>query len=210
MSGPTLAIETATPVCSVVLRLPGSAPVERRAEGKGVHSTRLFGFIGALLEESGLRVTDLKAVVMGVGPGSYTGLRIGTAAVKGLLFGTGVPLFGVDSLHALLHSPHLPPSTNHPPPTTHAVIDARRQHLYHSDGGVSELRTLDEVAARIRPGDRVVGTGWNRLPEAVLATCTGSGTEAVGALGVLAAHDAGQSVRLDLSRFEPNYGNFGL
>src|SRR6056297_488404 len=81
-----LSIETSTPVCSVALKATERGVWEKRTEGRGVHSERLFTFTGELLERSGAGISDLDAILFSGGPGSYTGLRIGASAIKGFLW----------------------------------------------------------------------------------------------------------------------------
>ena len=99
----TLALETSSPVCSIALhdvadgRLIGQS--ELRLEKS--HSTHLTVLIEQLLENTGHALTNLAAVAVSDGPGSYTGLRIGAAAAKGLCFALDIPLVAVGTLGAL-------------------------------------------------------------------------------------------------------------
>lgn len=98
-----LSLETSSPVCSVALhdasdgRLIGQS--ELRLEKS--HSTHLTILIQQLLENTGHTSADLAAVAVSDGPGSYTGLRIGAAAAKGLCFALDIPLVAVSTLGAL-------------------------------------------------------------------------------------------------------------
>lgn len=196
-----LSIETATPVCSVALRV-GRNVTERRAEGVGIHSEVLFRHIQILLTDAGLRPTELEGVVLSVGPGSYTGLRIGAAAVKGLLFETDVPVYATDTLLGM----RLLAEERHPGRRVHAVIDARRTHLYHhSAEHASRLADIAEVAAGLRPGDLIVGTGWERITKDVLRGISQGGTESVSALGGLKVFDAGLADRTHADAVETLY-----
>src|SRR5690625_460700 len=76
-----IAIETATSVCSVAAGKNGKTILEKRVEGKGVHSTYTFSFLKEILERYQYRVEDLEAILFSNGPGSYTGLRIGAGTV---------------------------------------------------------------------------------------------------------------------------------
>ena len=98
-----LALETSSHVCSIALhdvtdgRLIGQS--ELRVEKS--HSTHLTILIKQLLENTGHALTDFAAVAVSDGPGSYTGLRIGAAAAKGLCFALDIPLVAVSTLGAL-------------------------------------------------------------------------------------------------------------
>lgn len=196
-----LSIETATPVCSVALRV-GRNVTERRAEGVGIHSEVLFRHIQLLLQDAGLAVADLDGIALSVGPGSYTGLRIGAAAVKGLLFGTDIPVYACDTLLGM----RLLAEDRYPGRRVHAVIDARRTHLYHQGAGhASRLAEIADVAQDLRPGDLVVGTGWERIPKERLRGVTAVGTEGITALGGLAVLDAGLANRTHADTVESLY-----
>jgi tRNA threonylcarbamoyladenosine biosynthesis protein TsaB len=196
-----LSIETATSVCSVALRA-GRSVTERRAEGVGIHSEVLFRHIRILLADAGLRPLDLDGVVLSIGPGSYTGLRIGAAAVKGLLFDTDIPVFATDTLLGM----RLLAEERHPGRRIHAVIDARRTHLYHHRAeDPSRLIDVSEVAAMMCPGDLLVGTGWKRLPKEDLRGVATIGTEGVSALGGLRVLDAGLAKRTRADAVETLY-----
>lgn len=126
-----LSLETSSPICSVALhdaatrRLLGQS--ELRLDKS--HSTHLTVLVQQLLENTGHALTDLAAVAVSDGPGSYTGLRIGAAAAKGLCFALDVPLLAVGTLPALAHQV----AARVPAPTTYLycpMLDARRQEVY--------------------------------------------------------------------------------
>ena len=99
--GLLLNIETATEVCSVSLAREGEViGLRESVEGQN-HSVLLGVYVDELLREHGVRVEDLDAVAVSMGPGSYTGLRIGVSLAKGLCFGGDVPLVAVGTLQAL-------------------------------------------------------------------------------------------------------------
>src|SRR5690554_10156 len=101
-----ISIETSTTVCSVAAGKNGKTLLEKRIEGRGVHSSYLFIFLNEILERFQYRTEDLEAILFSNGPGSYTGLRIGASAIKGFLFGTSVPLYLCSTLTAI-SVPHL-------------------------------------------------------------------------------------------------------
>lgn len=172
-----LAIETSTPVCSVALKPNSRSVWEKRMEGRGVHSERLFTFTEELLNRAGAGIADLDAVLFSRGPGSYTGLRIGASAIKGFLYKRNVPFFTFPTL--LSFAAGLTLGAN--PQTIYSVIDARRQHLYLQrldwDGkkliqtdkaavtSINEIEReiMDRLQEDVKFGPIVVGTGWERL-----------------------------------------------
>lgn len=164
-----LAIETSTEVCSVAFRLASGDVVEKRRVGRGVHSEQLFLFIDELMHEEGLKTDAIEAVLLSRGPGQYTGLRIGAAAVKGLLFGRDRPFWTIGTLEgfAVGAVPTIGESGR-----IHAVLDARREHLYHQtliiekgvpDFGKASIRKISEVEQVLEEGDHLIGTGMERL-----------------------------------------------
>ena len=96
-----LSIDTATPVCSVALHqqelLLGNSDLFLEKS----HSNMLAVMIEELVQNSGASMSDIKAIGVSQGPGSYTGLRIGIATAKGLCYGLGVPLIAIDTLSAM-------------------------------------------------------------------------------------------------------------
>jgi len=170
-----LSIETATPVCSVALRLPDGRVYEKRKEGKGVPSELTFVFIEELLREHKLEVRELGAMIISAGPGSYTGLRVASSAAKGLLFETGIPLFACHTLGSFamgarellmkntkgsmaVEDSNYGLKTDYENNLTDfagcdCVIDARRNHLYHQTWRFVEngFVPLSEVVVREIP-----------------------------------------------------------
>ncbi len=96
-----LLLETATAVCSVALAKDGTLLGIRESHSRNVHAERVSVFIEELLADAQLRPADLDAVAVSMGPGSYTGLRIGVASAKGLCYAIGKPLIAVPTLEAM-------------------------------------------------------------------------------------------------------------
>lgn len=96
-----LGIETATSVCGVALTDDGGLIAESRLVGPNLHNERLHGMMRALLAQCCVKPEKLQAVAVSIGPGSFTGLRIGLAAAKGLVLALELKLVGVSTLEAL-------------------------------------------------------------------------------------------------------------
>ncbi len=96
-----LAIETATSVCSVALARDGNLLSIREVTTPNAHSSVLTVLIEELFHEAILRYANLDAIAVSMGPGSYTGLRIGVAAAKGLCYGLDKPLIAVPTLQSM-------------------------------------------------------------------------------------------------------------
>jgi tRNA threonylcarbamoyladenosine biosynthesis protein TsaB len=96
-----LALETATRDGSVALARDGSMLASARGDGSRPHATRLPGDALALLAPAGLTLRDVGIFAVCLGPGAFTGLRVGIAAAQGLAFATGRPIVGISALDAL-------------------------------------------------------------------------------------------------------------
>jgi tRNA threonylcarbamoyladenosine biosynthesis protein TsaB len=120
-----LNIETATKNCSVALAFEGKTILCREISEAGYsHAEKLHVFIEEVLQESGVTFQDLKAIAVSQGPGSYTGLRIGVSAAKGLCFALNIPLIAVDTLQSLATQVSETDGLIIP------MLDARRMEVY--------------------------------------------------------------------------------
>lgn len=120
-----LNIETATKNCSVALAKDGKTIVCKEIAEEGYsHAERLHVFIEEIIKEAGITLNDLSAIAVSQGPGSYTGLRIGVSAAKGLCYALDVPLIAVDTLQALASQVTISSGLIIP------MIDARRMEVY--------------------------------------------------------------------------------
>jgi len=97
----TLALDTSTPDGSVAVRRDGAVVYARGGDGSRPHGMRLPGEALAALEACGLTLGDVTLLAVGLGPGPFTGLRVGLATIEGLAFATGLPVVGVSALDAL-------------------------------------------------------------------------------------------------------------
>ena len=123
-----LHIESATRNCSVALANKGELiGVKELNEGSFSHSEKLHAFIDELMLEASIEMKDLSAVAVSKGPGSYTGLRIGVSAAKGICYSMGIPLLAVPTLESLAHQLH-PEKGSYIIP----MIDARRMEVFNA------------------------------------------------------------------------------
>lgn len=178
-----LSLETATDICSVALRRADGSVMHEQKQGRGVHSEWSFVLVKRLLQQAGLRVSELGAVLLSAGPGSYTGLRIGSSAAKGLLFRTGVPLYACNTLGMIALGARRSHFSDRYP-GCEAIIDARRNHVYHQAWKFVEKGVLPESEVQVLELDEV-NKRWGG--ERLLA---GSGIERIVALD-----DAGFSAK---------------
>ena len=129
--GLILNIETATQVCSVSLAKNGKLLALKELNEKNIHAEILTVFIQELLKETELNLSDIDAVAISKGPGSYTGLRIGLSTAKGLCFSLDIPLISVSSLQAMAQYALICLKAEIKENTLFApMIDARRMEVY--------------------------------------------------------------------------------
>lgn len=176
-----LAFDTATRATAVALARPDATTLEARDDPRpGMrpqHATRLLPLVKELLDRTGLGFRDLDRIAVGVGPGTFTGLRIGVATARALAQGSGVSLVGVSTLQSLALNALAWPELTVEIDTVVAVLDARRSEVFAGAWGAPGLEAVDDPAAVattgpvITPGafapetlaERVVGVGARAL-----------------------------------------------
>ena len=120
-----LCLETSTTNCSVAIAVDGEIiALQEDNNNKYSHAEKLHSFIDQVLAESGTLKSSLEAIAVSKGPGSYTGLRIGVSAAKGLCFAIDVPLIAIPTLEALAHQAVTENGCIIP------MLDARRLEVY--------------------------------------------------------------------------------
>ena len=117
-------IETSTALCSVALAEEGNIVAYRESSAPKAHASLTAVFIHEMLSERGLTTADCDAVCVSMGPGSYTGLRVGVSTAKGLCFGSGKPLLAVGTLDTLVAQADSDARFIIP------MVDARRMEVY--------------------------------------------------------------------------------
>lgn len=124
--GYMLLIETATSICSVALSLDNRVVAFKESDVPNSHSAMLNVLIDCLLKDNGVSYGDIVAVALSIGPGSYTGLRIGSSTAKGLAYALSVPVITIDTTDILAFAAH----EKHNDCFVIAMIDARRMEVY--------------------------------------------------------------------------------
>ncbi|KAF2509958.1 tRNA (adenosine(37)-N6)-threonylcarbamoyltransferase complex dimerization subunit type 1 TsaB [Flavobacterium zhairuonense] len=138
-----LNIETATKNCSVSIAKNGETIVCREIAEEGYsHAEKLHVFIEEIIAESNISAQDLKAVAVSQGPGSYTGLRIGVSAAKGLCYALNIPLIAVDTLETLASRVSVSEGKIIP------MLDARRMEVYNEVFS-ADLKTERAIQAEV-------------------------------------------------------------
>lgn len=133
-----LCVDTATRIETAALTDSGRLLAERSIHRTRGHGPSLLDDLDGLLGDVGWRIGDVDGFVCGLGPGSFTGLRIALATLKGLALATGKPIYGVRTTAMI--------AANRPGPRSYAVIDARRGQVYLDGPGLTHPVVCDPDA----------------------------------------------------------------
>ena len=223
MNNRILLIETATDVCSVAVSegneiLSSGHITEARSQ-----ASQLAPLIQDTVSRAGMQISGLAAVAVSSGPGSYTGLRVGVSTAKGICFGAGIPLIGIETLTAIACGTLKTGAAQEDPDGTVIIpmIDARRMEVYtalydSSAQRISETEavvlTPDTFSGTLKKYRRVIFTGdgaakyENMLPEQYKDRCIFLPSRPEAADMAAAAFRALQEKRFeDTVYFEPFY-----
>ncbi|MDD3721887.1 MAG: tRNA (adenosine(37)-N6)-threonylcarbamoyltransferase complex dimerization subunit type 1 TsaB [Lutibacter sp.] len=141
-----LNIGTATKNCSVSISKEGkTVALKELNDGNYSHAEKLHKLIGQVVLEAKIKLSDLKAIAVSKGPGSYTGLRIGVSAAKGLCFALDIPLISVNTLQSLALSVSIEEGYKIP------LLDARRMEVYSQVFSNKNKKIRDVYAEIITP-----------------------------------------------------------
>jgi tRNA threonylcarbamoyladenosine biosynthesis protein TsaB len=224
-----LAIESATAVCEAAVIRDGIPAGSARVIAPHVHSEKLIPLIDEALRMARLSLGDLDGIAVSIGPGSFTGLRIGLSVAKGLVFASGKPLIPVSTLRALAMQA-IRQSPAGPGELILSVIDARRSEVYaaayrSAGGAVEELLSpravhVHELAAALPPEGKVIvmGDGAGKFAEHLAVNGGASGATnrffitppdqrmcSALAVGLLGALDLAAGGAADPATLEPVY-----
>ncbi len=157
-----LALDTSTDRSVLALSGPHGELVQAAMIAGRQHGRELIPQLRALLASAGVATADLGAIAVGLGPGSYTGTRVGVTAAKTLAYATGATLIGLDSLHVI--------AQNAPPDATRVAViaDAQRNEVYVAEfarspgeplrtDGPTRIEPLSAWVGRLEPGTLVLG-----------------------------------------------------
>ena len=214
-----LAFETSAKAASAVL-LDGNKLLAESYQNTGMtHSQTLMVMAEDMLKQCGTTASDVDAVAVAEGPGSFTGVRIGVAAAKGFAWGREIPCYGVSTLEAMAESLGIYDGYVCP------VMDARRSQVYNAlfevnRGKIVRIRedraiSLDDLAEDVKNLEKpvfLVGDGSNlcyntlleRVPSLVLPPEHRMHQRAVG-VGLIAARELTAGVPGDAASLTPNY-----
>jgi len=212
-----LAIDTATDACSVAVLAGGAITAHRSAAMARGHAEALMPMVIETLKAAGRAFADVTAVGVTVGPGAFTGLRIGLSAARGIGLAAGIPVIGATTMEVLAHAV---PATERAAASVVSAIESKRADLYIQCFG-SDLAPLGEpasvmpeaLAEHLPDGPLVLaGDGAARVAEALNApdrlTLSASGPDpdarVLAELAAAQLDDAGAAAA-DMAPPEPLY-----
>ncbi|NLP42656.1 MAG: tRNA (adenosine(37)-N6)-threonylcarbamoyltransferase complex dimerization subunit type 1 TsaB [Veillonellaceae bacterium] len=213
-----LSLDTATLVSSVALVSEEKLIAELTIQTKKTHSEMLMPHIEKILKLAGVKKTDLTLVAVSIGPGSFTGLRIGLATAKALAYALAIPLVGVSTLEALAFNCPVPGALLSP------MLDAQKGNVYQAiykwqkqgltevlpprvigfEESVSELTQQTMPVLILGEGAVMHGTKLAGLANPVAATGNVVMPRAA-SVGFLAKRKFAQGLRHDVMTLEPIY-----
>ncbi len=166
-----LGIETATTVCAAAVTREGVLLAEELVDERNVHAERLLGMIDRAFRRSGTTLEEMAGLAVSIGPGSFTGLRIGLSVAKGLSYASGRPIVPVPTLQGLARKAADSDGSTGEPRLILPLLDARRGDMYcalyrRTDGNLTgvwdqQIMSLSEIAGAVR-GEPVLVTGDGR------------------------------------------------
>lgn len=166
-----LAFDTSTTTCSVALTADGELLADAASFEKATHARRLLPMVDALLKRTGVALSAVDGFAATIGPGSFTGLRIGLSTLKGLAAATGKPVVALSTLDTLAHQCTVGADTICP------LLDARKKEVYFclyermADGlhALTEARNAPPLAAvsEIKSTCAFIGDGAARYRERI-------------------------------------------
>ena len=174
-----LAIETATDVCGAAVVHERRVIARRSVVEKNIHSEKLLTMVNDVLLEAELLLRDVDAIAVSIGPGSFTGLRIGLSTAKGLAMGQHKAIIAVPTLDALAYEYYRSGSKNLAGIVC-PLIDAKRDEVYYclyevDAAGINRrsdysIESITQVAERAKRYDAVVFVGdgvrkMEKMPE---------------------------------------------
>ena len=144
-----LHIETATDVCSGALSRGSEIIGLKEEAGGNNHAKNLLPFVDDVLKQSGVSMSEINGVAVSIGPGSYTGLRIGVSTAKGIAYTAGIPVMAISTLESIAQgAKQLWSETSTEPVQIIPLIDARRMEVFTTRFDY-DMQPLEDVSAKI-------------------------------------------------------------
>jgi len=167
-----LGIDTSTDICGVAITEDKTLITEFRSNIKRAHAEKIIHAIDRVLGDVNLELNDLDGIAISIGPGSFTGLRIGMAAIKGLALATNLPVVSVTSLDALVLQAYF--WDGQICPLIKAQADEAYTALYCFREGQLvrttdyQLITLDSLQKLINQKTIIINVGMKNLPQFIV------------------------------------------
>lgn len=208
-------LETSTNHAEVALAIDGQIIVHRYLSAARKHARDLAPTIHELLEEAGWSASSLALIAVDIGPGSYTGLRVGVVTVKALAYALDIPAIGVDAMTLL--AAETPAGFDR----ASAIIDAQQGQVYAAEVRFEEATRAttfiqsthvvpaDEWAKTLTPDVYVTGPGLSRfshlVPEGITSAPPGRFNPTASALATISMERFGRGQVDDAWTLEPLY-----
>ncbi len=149
MNPTILYIETATDVCSVALSRGAEVIGLKEEVGGNNHAKHLLPFVDEVLKQAEVSMKEINGVAVSIGPGSYTGLRIGVSTAKGIAYTAGIPVMAISTLESIAQGAKtLWAESSSEQPQIIPMIDARRMEVFTTRYDFN-MRSLEEISSKI-------------------------------------------------------------
>jgi tRNA threonylcarbamoyladenosine biosynthesis protein TsaB len=193
-----LGIETATEVCSAALIYEQKILSSRSVNEKNVHSERLMILVNEVLQKSQKNKNDISAIAVSIGPGSFTGLRIGLSVAKGLAFALNIPIIAVPSLDGIAEE-YRRTRNKKTDEIFCAMIDAKRSEAFYSFYKISadDIEVQTEYSIKLRDEICADAISQNAVFQQPLCNAI--------SIGFLAERYVNKYIINDFSQLEPLY-----
>jgi len=213
-----LAIDTSSAWCSVALCTGSEQPLFRHEKLSSAASQHLLPWIDSLLQEAKLELQDLDAIAVNIGPGAFTGVRLGLAVTQGLALSANLPVIPVMSLDAIVAQFHQGRLSNHQATNLVVAIDARMDEVYWAQyqlqlnaqaERISDAHLSAPELVELSEADIVIGNAILEYGDRLLTPDTIIKQDQIGAhaLGVLIRAQAmwNQGMQIPVAQLEPLY-----
>lgn len=139
---PILAIDTTSDICSVSIYYDDNKYITQNIKIKNIHSEKIFNAIQQCLDNFGITSKDIKAIALSNGPGSFTGLRIGMSAAKGIATGFNIPIYAIQTFDLIAFQlSHFIPSNN----IVNIINQADTEEVYYAKYLIRSSRYFDTL-----------------------------------------------------------------
>jgi tRNA threonylcarbamoyladenosine biosynthesis protein TsaB len=150
-----LGLETSTAVCSVGLFRERMPEIEKSLRESHIHSEKLLTLVDQVMHVGGIALSQLDAIAVSIGPGSFTGLRIGLSTAKGLSFALGKPVVAVSTFEAIAEAGR---RVHQKASGFTVVVDAKQEEWYIGQFGVADSKATVLMPVEVGSNEEVLAT----------------------------------------------------